>query len=230
MVSVEYRDRTDIEFINDMPQDPRQWQVRAVCRRCNNEWMSDLENQTKPLLIPLFAGQETRLYPEAQRQIATWISLKTMVCEYDQLGQIISHHTQRRRMMAKHLPPQGNLTIWIGHYERTTWVPLWICHPFLVIPKEQLDKRSTDLATYFNSQAVTYVFGKLFVHVIQSPDKKIVADFRLPKPGGVKLRRIWPISDYSIIWPPSPMTDLEADRTSGALRALARRSAGIPNA
>jgi hypothetical protein len=104
LVAVEYRDRTEFRRMR-MPPDPRQWQVRAVCARCNNEWMSHLENQIKPILMPLFAGQQCRLEPEKQVQIATWITLKTMICEFDRLGKIVSHHTQRKRMMAKHLPP-----------------------------------------------------------------------------------------------------------------------------
>jgi len=190
--------------------------------------MSRLENRVKPILIPLFSGQETRLGQEEQTQIAAWITLKTMVCEFGRLGQVVSHHTQRKRMMAKHLPPMNNLTVWVGRYKRRKWVPLWICHPLLILPKERAAKRSTDLATFYNSQAVTYVFSEFFVHVIQSPDEKVVADFRLPPPAAARLRRIWPPSDYSIVWPPETMTDLQADQTAGALRALARYTAGFP--
>lgn len=229
MLAVEYRDRTEYQIVR-MPPDPRQWQVRAVCAQCNNGWMSVLENKIKAIIIPLFTGQQYRLSTQQQTQIATWITMKTMICEFDRLGEVVSHHMQRKRMMAKHLPPRSNLTIWIGHYKRTRWVPLWICHPFLIMKTEQLAKRSTDLATYYNSQAVTYVFGELFAHVIQSPDKQVVTDFRLPPPGGTKLRRIWPVSGYSIVWPPPAMTDTEADRTAGALRALARFTARIPTA
>jgi len=227
LVAVDYRDRTEFRRV-PMPPDPRQWKAHTVCARCNNGWMSDLENRVKPILIPLFSGQPARLGREEQSQIAAWITLKTMVCEFDRLGEAVSHHAQRKRLMVRHLPPAENLTIWIGHYKRSKWVPLWICHPFLILSKERMAKRSTDLATFFNSQAVTYVFSELFVHVIQSPDKKIVADFRLPPPGGTKLRRIWPPSNYSIVWPPPTLIDVEADRTAGALRALARHTAGIP--
>src|SRR2546421_338170 len=32
--------------------------VRVVCRDCNSEWMSDLENATKPLLTKLIRGEQ----------------------------------------------------------------------------------------------------------------------------------------------------------------------------
>ena len=185
LVSVSFRDRTDYERV-PMPQDLRQWKVRVVCARCNNGWMSLVENRAKSILVPLFSGKQARLHPEAQTRIATWISLKTMVCEFDQLGHMVSHHTQRRRLMVKSLPPATSMAIWIGHYVRNDWIPRWICHPFLLLTQSQLQDRPDDSATYYNSQAVTYVFGELFVDVIQSSYKEIVN--RLPTPSTRRIK------------------------------------------
>src|SRR5258708_4175876 len=32
------------------------WEIKGPCRRCNNTWMSNLENDAKPILLPLMRG------------------------------------------------------------------------------------------------------------------------------------------------------------------------------
>src|SRR5215471_18081397 len=40
--------------------------VRVVCKKCNNNWLSSLEDDVKPLAIPLMLGEESDLMPESQ--------------------------------------------------------------------------------------------------------------------------------------------------------------------
>jgi hypothetical protein len=41
--------------------------VRVVCRACNNGWMSVLQSDAKPILIPLLTGARTSLHKKASR-------------------------------------------------------------------------------------------------------------------------------------------------------------------
>jgi hypothetical protein len=50
--------------------------VKCVCAKCNNEWMSALEVEAKPFLLPLILGKQAELSGAQQLAIATW-SLKT---------------------------------------------------------------------------------------------------------------------------------------------------------
>lgn len=52
--------------------------TRAPCTRCNNEWMSQLESEAKPILGPLIDGVPTELTTEQQRIVALWF-LKTCI-------------------------------------------------------------------------------------------------------------------------------------------------------
>jgi len=46
--------------------------TRDVCRSCNNEWMSRLENKTKPLISSAILGQPTKWDVSEQETIAAW--------------------------------------------------------------------------------------------------------------------------------------------------------------
>src|SRR5215218_6384613 len=49
--------------------------IRNICKRCNNEWMSQLEMAAKPLVLPLITGKRVILEEFAQRRIAAWLTL-----------------------------------------------------------------------------------------------------------------------------------------------------------
>ena len=65
----------------DSPIAERQWhstdasfKAKFVCRECNNGWMSELEGEAKPLLLPLMFGDYPRmeLSPDEQETVAMW--------------------------------------------------------------------------------------------------------------------------------------------------------------
>jgi len=52
-----------------------------VCRPCNNGWMSALENEAKPFLIPLIAGESSLgLNDSARRVLARWTAKTAYMC------------------------------------------------------------------------------------------------------------------------------------------------------
>jgi len=52
---------------------------RVVCGRCNNGWMSNLENAVKPVLGPMTQGHGTRLTKERQGVLAEWLIKSSLV-------------------------------------------------------------------------------------------------------------------------------------------------------
>lgn len=126
--ATEHRQHTD-RSVATRSGDPHRWRVRAVCARCNNGWMSQLETRVQPILIPLLTGRTTRLTPPQQQTLACWAALKVMVAEYDRTGHRVSHHMHRKRLMRRQLPPAHRWKILIGDYKRTAWVPRWLLIP-----------------------------------------------------------------------------------------------------
>jgi hypothetical protein len=53
--------------------------VRAVCRVCNNGWLSELEADAKRALAPILKGQRTELSVSAANRVATWALKTTLV-------------------------------------------------------------------------------------------------------------------------------------------------------
>ncbi len=66
----------DPELVRRGTWDGLAMQVRSVCRGCNSGWMSNLENETIPILGPMLSGLATQLYELQQRTLAFW-ALKT---------------------------------------------------------------------------------------------------------------------------------------------------------
>src|SRR5688572_17574751 len=59
------------------------------CQRCNNGWMSEMENRTKALLLPLMRGVRTDLSIANQSKIAIWTTKTAMTFDYHE-------HTKRQ--------------------------------------------------------------------------------------------------------------------------------------
>jgi len=60
--------------------DPRV-RVKCVCKKCNNEWMSDIENENKPHMLPMINGKPAVLEPKKQKLLTRWAILKAMVID-----------------------------------------------------------------------------------------------------------------------------------------------------
>ena len=177
----QYPDGNHPSVVRKMPGQIRDWKVRCVCGgshlTCNGGWMKAIEDRARPILIPLMRGDEMRIWPDEQALIATWATIKAIVGEYDEHVPATVHHAQKY-VMKRGLPPSQGWSVWIGHFEKTKWIPEWLSRPFLLRPDEIAAKRKSREATYFNSCASTQILNKLFVHVIHSPHPRLFNRFR----------------------------------------------------
>src|SRR5438477_2513080 len=55
--------------------------TRAVCRTCNNGWMSGLESLVQPILQPMMRGKPRTLSAEDQLILARWLMKTAMMME-----------------------------------------------------------------------------------------------------------------------------------------------------
>ncbi|MDA0136405.1 hypothetical protein [Solirubrobacter deserti] len=96
---------------------PFNQQVKAVCARCNNGWMSEIESAAKPILQALVRAEGRQLHRRMQRTLATWAFLKA--CIFDEL-----HPAERtvpeahRQFLYEHKePPPDGVWIRVATYE-----------------------------------------------------------------------------------------------------------------
>lgn len=72
--------------------------VNTVCKSCNNNWMSEIENQAKPILTKMLRDKNIVLDKKSQLKIATWAMKTILVMNHDN--------------------PKGKSIIPQGHYDR----------------------------------------------------------------------------------------------------------------
>ena len=215
--------RTEIESgVKVRPGDPHDWQISCVCSKCNNGWMSQIEKRVRPVLGPLAEGVPFRVTEQDQSILAIWCILKTMVAEFDDPERVTTHHMQRKRMCRRQLAPSKGWRVWIGHFDRDAWAPYYIINTLSILPGPPPLNGANVAVKRYNTQSVTQIVGKLFIHVIHSPYRELVSRWVFPVPVQGKLRQIWPLTGYSFVWPPDPMTDGIADAAAQAFFAFCR--------
>jgi hypothetical protein len=194
-------------------------QVRCVCEvNCNNGWMRRLENKIRPIIEPLLSGQPVRISPSDQKLLAIWAGMKAMVMEYHGSAWVTTHHTQRKRMMQKQELPARGWKIWIGNFERRKSNLHYAAHPFHIIHGRSKMPSGLPMS-HFNGHATTQVVKQLLIQIIRSPVPEIAEKWRFHPSAAAKLRVIWPVSDFSISWPPPAMDDADAEYVSTAFFA-----------
>lgn len=191
---------------------------------CNTGWMKDIEDRAKNVMEYLITGRELRLSIKDQETIATWATLKSMVSEFHFKNKGITHHMQRKRMMLRKLPPEQGWGVWIGHYERKKLKIEWASRPMLLLPNDQAVLRAGAKATYFNSNCTTQIVGKMFIQIIHGPMPDLIKWWRFILPDRGTLFRIWPPTQFSLVWPGRAMTDRDAEFAVNAFAKFAADS------
>lgn len=65
-------------------RDPFEEKTNAVCRECNNDWMSTLEGAGKPHLDAMLHLQTRELNMDGQRTLAAWALQTTLILAHTQ--------------------------------------------------------------------------------------------------------------------------------------------------
>lgn len=102
------------------PRPLRKIDVTApICRKCNNRWLSVLENDTKPLLSRMLRGEEQRLFADDQKLLATW-ALKTAMMLDLASGQPVIP-TGFFHALRQQREPFSSAFVWIAGYNGSRW-------------------------------------------------------------------------------------------------------------
>jgi hypothetical protein len=100
--------------------------VRAVCRTCNSEWLSNqVEEVAKPILIPMIAGRSCALNRDMQHRLATWAVKTVMTAEHVNKGKSVIQQSERTWLKDNLTPPAGWF-VWAAPYSGANWRDLGI--------------------------------------------------------------------------------------------------------
>jgi hypothetical protein len=192
--------------------DPLGANLHLVCGKCNNEWMSRIQDDAKPYLTPLFSGSQWAIGASAQQKISTWAAMVTMTSEYlsrDSSTRAIPQSD--RDYLRSHNRPPPNWRIWIGTYDRSKWVGQWVrtSAPILDIanPTDRIEAQP-------NTQTTTFIIGKLYVYVMSShfPEHTALWDWRPTPRAKALLVEIYPVKQMIVAWPRHSLTDADAQQ------------------
>jgi hypothetical protein len=102
------------------PGDPHAQKLRIVCSKCNGGWMSQLQSEAKPLLVPLINGEFYKLLPNEIEAISRWAAMFTMVVEFKNKAGVAVSQEQRDSFKITQSVPKG-WHISIGYYTGQKW-------------------------------------------------------------------------------------------------------------
>jgi hypothetical protein len=207
--------------------DPHSRRIRCVCEPCNNEWMSQLQEDVKPFLVPMLKGEKTSLRLRGQTVLAAWITMTVMVAEHVD-RRMVAVPSSDRHYLREHRKAPLHWRIWIGRHQAETH-PLFTHNVLPFAPKEEVEALAipvTDRAA--NTQTTTICVGNLLIHVMSSVvAHSIIRRWRLPLPVRAGMAQIWPVRTPVVPWP-SGLTltdagiDLLAQEFANKARALLR--------
>lgn len=85
---------------------------RQVCAACNNGWMSELENEAKPVLTPMLLDETSVLSPRQQVTLAKWAMKFVMVAS----AGTDTFPTESYERFRNHRLPLRGTAIWTAYY------------------------------------------------------------------------------------------------------------------
>jgi hypothetical protein len=195
------------------PGDIRSRRLRIVCKECNNGWMSRLQENAKPSLLHLVQGEVTAFDVPTQSLLSSSVAMFVMVAEYFDPYKVTTSQEQRTYLFENGRAPSSNWRIWIGDYQRSKWVGHLAHFAVPISSPEYVPEIMDNGLPRPNTQTMTFVVGRLYVHVASSMTD-IFENWRLYRTD--LLAQIWPIQRNIIGWPLKAMTDRDADNIAAA--------------
>jgi hypothetical protein len=183
--------------------------------------MSQIQENAKPHLIPLFKGEPFWLDMKAQAAIATWAIMSTITAEHIQRSssETTVPRADRTRFM------DGHWKVWIAPYRRDKWIGQWVHSSVPIYSAGDTAPVTDDGRPRPNAQNTTFVVGQVYVHTMSGPHPNFVHDWdwRGAESARDLLRQIYPTVYRRIAWPTTALTDDDAIKVATAFQNFIRR-------
>jgi len=91
--------------------------LKCVCQKCNNGWMSDLEDQNKAQILAMMLDREITLEPLQQKVFARWAVLKAMIIgSSDRQRTLFYGEFERKSFRPPSFAMPLRTSVWVGRY------------------------------------------------------------------------------------------------------------------
>jgi hypothetical protein len=166
--------------------------IRNVCAKCNNGWMSRLEEDAKPIISSLINNEEFTLDEGSQRIISTWVAVVSIMAEFTDMHSLSIPEDHRQFIMDNNKTPDG-WSIWIGRCKDSSWKERYSHNGFAIVPKELIK-----CVPNGNTQISAFTIGELFIYIFSTTVPQLFMD--IPESLSNKLFCICPFEKI-IYWP-----------------------------
>ena len=169
--------------------------IKAVCRTCNNGWMSQVEQRAQPFIEPMISGRNVVLDATAQLAVTEWIILKIMVWECSQPEETRVYGRDQTLEFAQTRQIAGNVQIWLLRWAGTPR-RAHITRAFtgLFLPSEV----ATADTRRANTQTVLFRAGRFLFYAVHT----LRPDFKLREFRQIEAKVLWPSRGPRLVWPP----------------------------
>lgn len=175
--------------------DHRSRGLKVVCTKCNNGWMSEIQNKAKPIMLPLLEDRAWHLSRAGQELVAKWAILFTMVYEFADPRTATISSAQRTSFRLNTKPPK-NWIIWIAKFRGVDRSGVAFHRALQII------EHPYEAARVANENKAQFTIGAagqfFFVTFHAASDFHFVHSAEILKKLGNSLRfkRIWPRTGY----------------------------------
>lgn len=143
--------------------------IRAVCRRCNSGWMSELEKAVRPTVEELVEGKGASIGGDAIRTLIRWVAVKVVVCEHSNRVSAVTTPSERAGLMEGQIPLGFHVSL-----ARISWNGRLLLMRFSQKASgTMLGPRMPMEGMPNNFQTVSLVVGPLLFHVFQCREPEI---------------------------------------------------------
>jgi hypothetical protein len=181
--------------------------VNEVCRACNNGWMSELEEQAKPLLKPMILGKPTQLSERDQVTLATWAAKTAMVYQLTTKHRAIRPYEYE--YLRLHLKPRSPAQVWLA--TRTNEEPKPSIFGYRASGMAPTRGGPPRHEGYLITLAIGYFVAQVYGHDLEMDSEAL---WTRRGPLAPSLQQIWPYAEPAG-WPPAQrvrrFTDLGED-------------------
>jgi hypothetical protein len=180
--------------------------VRDICTTCNNGWMSQLEQQVKPILTPMLLDQQRTLTAPEQHTLATWATKTALTMQGANIGGERFTPAADYHWFHDHRAPLPNGHIWLCRYGGEGNWPLSVHQWGLTMrpPGAPVPQRSDPV----NGYSVVYAIGPV---VFWLWGHSLTGGPYIEAGSDDAHQLIWPALGGDAHWPPRRTLQAEAD-------------------
>lgn len=174
--------------------------LRAVCKKCNNGWMSVLQQDAKPLVVAMIERKRVLLGEPEQKLLARFLTLMAMTGQFFNREIALSPQSDRDFLRLNECPPP-RWYIQIGTLESNEWSTRWYHRQLAGQGSPEIRKLHNINGDEPDTHITSFAVGPIYAW-LRSSIYDDIGDIRiLAAAGRRRLRQIWPVKDKVVEWP-----------------------------